>query len=317
MRDLRNLARFCLLQLGLLILRGLPPRALRALLAGAGGLWYQLGARRRRVAEENVQLALRDTRSAAERRAIARGSFRNLGTVAAELLLSRRILATRTAAGRFEYEGDWELLHADLEAGRGALIVTGHLGNWEASNWALRHRGVRLRAVVRTLDDPLLDALVTDLRGGEGVVIRKWGAARGILRAVREGACVGLLGDQNAGKHGVFVPFFGVDACTFPLPGALHARFGVPLYVGSALRRGGGFSVPLRRLVAPEDVSAPEAEKWALRAIHAALEEWIQLYPQQYNWGHRRWRTRPPGEASDARAPSYGRPFGQGAAWGP
>ncbi len=264
-----------------------------------------------------MRLALGDGYSSAERRALAQASFRNLGTVAAELLLAPRMLATRSAAARFQRDGDWHLLAEDLAAGRGALLVTGHLGNWEASNWALRHLGIGLRAVVRTLDDPLLDSLVTRLRGGEGVVIRKWGAARGILRAVREGACVGLLGDQNAGKHGVFVPFFGLEACTFPLPGALHARFDVPLYVGCALREGRGFRVPLRRLVAPAGNTAQDREKWALQAIHAALEGWIRLYPKQYNWGHRRWRTRPLEEAPGARVPSYGRPWGQGAAWGP
>jgi KDO2-lipid IV(A) lauroyltransferase len=269
------------------------------------------------VAEENVRLALGEACPPPERRAIARASFANLGAVAAELILAPRLLAPRSAAGRFRYDGDWDTLEADLAAGRGALIVTGHLGNWEASNWALRHRGIQLRAVVRTLDDPLLDSLVTRLRGGEGVLIRKWGAARGVLRAVRRGHCVGLLGDQNAGKHGVFVPFFGVDACTFPLPGSLHARFGVPLYAGCALRQGAGFRVSLKRLVSPEGISPAEAETWALKAIHQALEDWIRVYPKQYNWGHRRWRTRPAGEAPGDHLPFYGRPWGQGAAWGP
>jgi KDO2-lipid IV(A) lauroyltransferase len=202
--------------------------------------------------------------------------------------------------------GDWAALEADRDAGRPALVVTGHLGNWEVGARALADVHPRTRVVVRPLDVDRLEARAARMRGGTRRILTKRGAVGGALRAMREGDCVALVTDQDAGRHGVFVPFFSVPASTSPAPAVLALRSGASLYLGACLRREGrfAFDVHLERIPVP----AGGREATALtRTLAEALERWVRRAPDQYNWLHRRWKTRPPGEAPTASVPSYAR----------
>ncbi len=128
----------------------------------------------------------------------------------------------------------------------------------------------------------------------------------GALQKVRD------LADQNAGRHGVFVPFFGLPASTYPFGAAVAVRYGLPVYFGAAVRRGRGFRydvVVKRYEVAP--TADPEADaRRLLEAFHAQMEAWIRSAPEQYLWMHRRWRSRPPGEPAGPHLPVYDRRAG-------
>lgn len=281
----------------LLVVRSLPPDAAVRLFRGLGRGWWWISPRRRRIAADNLRVA-----AIPGGEAVAREAFAHLGRVAAEVILADRIFAAGGAARRrFTYVGAWAGVEALREEGQAGLFLTGHLGNWEAAAWAVRARDLPLRSVVRTLDDPVLDRFVTGRRGGGGGVIRKWGAAREALRAIREGTWVAFLGDQNAGRHGTYVPFFGLEASTFPFPAVLAAKRGIPVYVGYALATSPRtYNVHVERLPAPAGDS-----RAALEAFHARLEAWIRAHPGQYNWTHRRWRSRPMQESGNPILPRY------------
>lgn len=294
-----------------LVLHALPPRALFALAEVLGRLWFRLSSGRRRVVLENLRIAF-GADPTARRGRVAEASCEALARVLAETLVADRLLGTPgQVQRRLRFHGTWDALREDVARGRGGLVVTGHLGNWELGAFGVRHHGADLRVMARPLDSPVLDALITPRRGGAERVIPKVGGLKAVLRTLRAGGWVALLADQNAGRHGLFVPFFGLPASTFPTPAALAVRLDVPLYLGVCLRRPGRearFDVHLERL-APPQTDGPRAERvrLLLAALNRALEAWIRRAPEQYNWAHRRWKTRPANGAAEPGAPFYAR----------
>jgi KDO2-lipid IV(A) lauroyltransferase len=288
-------------------LRSLPPAAALGLARALGLGWHLADRRRRRRAAENLRLALGPAASPSAERARLRAAFRAMALVPCEVVLAERLLRGGALRRRCRLLGDWAALEADRDAGRPALVVTGHLGNWEVGARALAGVHPGTRVVVRPLDVDRLEARATGLRGGARRVLAKRGAVGGALRAMREGDCVALVADQDAGRRGVFVPFFGVPASTSPAPAVLALRGGASLYLGACLRREGrfAFDVHLERIPLPAD--GPREATALTRTLAEALERWVRRAPDQYNWLHRRWKTRPPDEAPTARVPSYAR----------
>lgn len=311
-RDLAVYAVFLAVEL---LARSLPPQAVPHLAAAAGTLWWACDGRRRGRVRQNLRAAFHDALSPAEQRRRTRGAFAAMLQVPLEVFIQPRLLRTpRDLARRTRIQGDEAALRQDWARGRGGLIVTGHLGNWELAGRLLTLHGLPARAVMRPVENPYVDARVRRARGGDGHVIGKRGAVKSVIDTLREGRWVALLADQNAGRGGVFVPFFGLPASTHPLPAVLALRLGLPLYAGAALRRPGRpftFDVHLRRMDPGEGEEITDARVDALMAqVTATLEEWVRLDPGQYNWLHRRWKSRPPGESGNPWVPAYAVPYG-------
>ena len=270
----------------------------------AGDLLHMVDGRHRRIGRDNVRARLRDERGRpldeARVRAVVRGVFRHLVSIGAEMVRLRRPLERRGIEDVVALEGT-EHLRAALAAGRGAIVVSGHLGNWEVMGAAGLGVGVYPVSVYRPLDNPLLDAWVRSLRGMEGAdVVEKKGAMRGMLRALREGRVVAILVDQDPRSHGIFVPFFGVPASTIPSPAELALRTGAAIIPGFALRNGPGFRY--RTWFEPPVVARADADhdsevRRVTALLNERLEAAIRRAPEQWLWLHRRWKTRPPGEA--------------------
>jgi KDO2-lipid IV(A) lauroyltransferase len=194
-----------------------------------------------------------------------------------------------------EVEG-LEHLERAATPGRGVLLLTAHLGNWELLAAAHVLTGRPLSEVVRPLDQPVLDRLVARLRRRTGVeVIPKQRGLRGILDALRRGRMVGILLDQNASRaEGVFVPFFGTPASTSRGMALAALRSGAPV-LPVFIRRGpdGRHRVQIQ----PEVLRPVNRDPTAFTAaLTAAIEAEVRRVPEQWLWAHRRWRTRPPGE---------------------
>ena len=179
-----------------------------------------------------------------------------------------------------------------------ALLLTAHLGNWELLPLACRLTGYRLSVVLRPLDAPWLDRLATRIRGRSEVdLIDKRAALRPVLRALADGAMVGILLDQNAARReGVFVPFFGHPASTSKSLAVLALRTGSPIVPAFIHREDAG----LHRVVVGAPLPSPppgdvEAAVGILTArCTEAIEAAIRTTPEQWLWMHDRWRTRPP-----------------------
>ena len=184
-----------------------------------------------------------------------------------------------------------------LSPGTGAVVVTGHLGNWEMGAAALAARGVEVDAVVQVQRNRRFDADLRGTREALGIrVVPKQEAPRGVLAALRAGRVAALVADQNVLRAGVFVDFFGVPASTARGPAVFALRTGAPLWAGVALRipgRRARYRVVMKPVEAELTGNDAEDALSLTRAHTALLEEWIRESPEQYFWQHKRWKTRP------------------------
>ena len=184
-----------------------------------------------------------------------------------------------------------------LARGKGVLVATAHLGNWELSAFAHAWMTAPMHIVVRPIDNPRIDALVERYRGLSGNhIIEKKDAARGILKALKAGDAVGILIDQNTTlDQGVFIDFFGRKACAGSAFVKLAHHSGAAVVPGFALWSDEEQRYILR-FYSEIQMSGDVVED--TQRIHSQLESVIREYPDQWLWIHRRWKTRPPGEAA-------------------
>jgi KDO2-lipid IV(A) lauroyltransferase len=249
--------------------------------------------RLRRIAYRNLALALPEL-GAARHREIVDGVFRSIARV---LVAFAKFPAIRgdTVKEWIRCEG-LEYVEAAMRQGRGVLFATAHLGNWELSAYAHALLAAPMDVVVRPLDNPWIDAAVERRRGLSGNrTIGKQEYARAILKALAANRAVGILVDQNsAADAGVFVDFFGVKACAGVGFAKLAARSGAAVIPGFAVWEEAEKRYVLR-FRPPLEITGDAARD--TQAVQSELERAIRQYPDQWLWIHRRWKTRPPGDA--------------------
>ncbi len=278
----------------------LPERWTEGLGAAAGWVAGNVLLVRRRLVAANLARAFPE-RSSAWRARVARDSYRHLGRVAAAVFgLSR--LAPGELRARSRVEGG-EVLAEAVARGAGAVLVTGHLGNWEAGGGALACRGLPLDVVARPQNNPLFDRALARARRRLGMnVISRHEPVHALLRALRAGRVVALLADQNAHAGGLAVEFFGRPASTARGAALLSLRSGAPLVLGVALHDPAAavpYRVVLERISVPPTGSLARDLESLTRAHVAALERWVRRHPSQYLWQHRRWPRPAAGSASE------------------
>jgi Kdo2-lipid IVA lauroyltransferase/acyltransferase len=179
---------------------------------------------------------------------------------------------------------------------RGVLVATAHLGNWELSAFSHALMTERMHVMVRPLDNSFVDRLVENRRTLSGnVLIQKRDAARAVIKALRANEAVGILCDQNTtASEGVFVDFFGKQACASAAFVKLAHRSGAAVVPGFAIWNQSTRRYRLRfypAIAMSGDVASDT------QAIHSLFERVIREYPDQWLWIHRRWKTRPAGES--------------------
>jgi KDO2-lipid IV(A) lauroyltransferase len=277
----------------------LPDFALYALGVVAGRLAYRLDSRHVRIGLKNLEIAFPE-KSAGERRRILRESYINLGRTGAEYVRLAGFFY-RGLLRKVRYEGLelWEEMER-LHPGRGVLILSAHFGNFELLAAAHAMHGHQTSLVHHTQRFLPGEALMTFVRQRAGVgIIRKYAAARPVLRALKQGQMVGIPFDQNAKRsQALFVPFFGELAATTSGLARLARKSGaavVPVFIirdpnnrtHRILIQG---EIPLQRT---SDAQADMLDN--TRRFVAAIEEIVRQYPEQFLWIHRRYRTRPRG----------------------
>jgi len=275
----------------------------RPLARGAGlliaGVVYHFHPRLRRVGLRNLELAF-PKKPLAERRKILRGVYRSLGRLLAEFCLFPHY-TRENVTGVATYQG-FENFEAAEKRGKGVLFLTGHFGGWEIGSFFHSLQGHPMRIVVRPIDNPYVDELVTRYRTLHGnSLIGNQGFARGLLAAMQANETVGILMDTNmTPPQGVFVDFFGIPACTAVgiARVALHTDAAVvPAFTiwDPVLRKYRVEFSPAVELVRSDDGEADAVANTAL--FNRIFEEYVRKYPDQWLWVHRRWKTRPQGEA--------------------
>jgi KDO2-lipid IV(A) lauroyltransferase len=278
---------------------GILPRAsARKIGEAVGALALRVVPRLRNVGLMNLKLAF-PAMSLDERQSILRKLYRNLGRLLAEFCQMPSYTPENTRSF-LRYDGLERYLSA-REKGKGVLIVTGHLGAWELSSFYHSLMGYPMSMVIRRLDNAKVDHLVNHIRCLHGNrVLHKDDFARGLLGAMRQGETVGILMDTNmTPPQGVFVPFFGRQACTASGLARVALKTGAAVLPGFMLWEEAEHKYVLHFGEEIEMVSTgnDEADVLANTAkCTAVIEEYIRQYPDQWLWVHRRWKTRPEGE---------------------
>lgn len=255
----------------------------------------------RKTGLRNLEIAFPE-KTVAERDAILRGTFENLGRVLGDLSQFRKYTRERLAELiDFNLDDETKNLYEMQKTGQGFLITTGHLGNWEMLVLGFAALYEPISYLARPLDNPMLDDMLNARRTTFGnTPINKKNSARLAITILRDGGILGILSDVNAQvKEGVFVPFFGVPACTSSGAAVMAIRSNALIYptfcvwdknIDRYKFVHGTLLKPVNSGDRKQDIIDTTA------AFTAEIEKIIRAYPDQWMWIHRRWKTRPPGK---------------------
>ncbi|HXX15396.1 MAG TPA: lysophospholipid acyltransferase family protein [Candidatus Eremiobacteraceae bacterium] len=279
---------------------GLLPRGMaRAVGAGVARLFYALQPRLERAALVNLKIAF-PVMPEAERRATARRLMRHIGWMGGEFSQFPR--QTAESIRRVITIDGMENYEAAKARGKGLIYLTGHMGAWELAPFAQALNGHPLNFLVRPLENWRVNALVDRYRCLAGNrTIDKNEAVREMLRILRENGDVGVLMDVNSSlEEGVFVPFFGVPACTSSGVARIALRTDCAVMPGYVYWNEGErrYHLQLDPAIPLVRTGNMEADVVANTARFVQVfEEYARRYPDQWLWVHKRWKTRLPGEA--------------------
>ncbi|CAN5171413.1 hypothetical protein BH20VER2_BH20VER2_13530 [soil metagenome] len=254
------------------------------------GLCAWLVSRRyRRLTFRNLQIAFGSEKSDAALRRLTRRHFARLG---ANLLSSVKLgaMSLDQIAARVTLENA-ELFHEQIRTGRPLVVVLSHLGSWEifAQLFPKYFGHVPLSTVYQALGNRHIDAHVRATRARAGVQLfdRQHGFSKAIA-LLRAKGVIGILGDQHAGDHGLWTPFFGRLASTTPLPALLAKRTGAALMAAAVYTAG---PARWRMVFLPRFDSLGESvETLTARANHVIAGQ-IRQAPEDWFWVHNRWKT--------------------------
>ncbi len=258
-----------------------------------GALFARLPGYRRVVADTNLRLCFPELDDSA-RKALLDRCMTSLGISLVEMTLAW--WASRHKLERLARIEGLEHLTTTLAEGHGAILLAGHFGTLEiAGRLLLQH--VPACYTYQELTNPVFDRAMLRVRRRLIPCLIHRNDMRGLLRALKDGKAVWYAPDQDLGeRQSVFVPFFGIAAATLTATSRIVALSGaqvLPFFV-ERLPDARGYRLviepPLENF--PGDDPVADAQR-----LNALLETQIRAIPEQYLWVHRRFKTRPAGEA--------------------
>lgn len=290
----KNRAGALLLRAAAVIWRLLPARPALASGAALGRAAGLLDRRHFRLAVKNLRRALPEGYDQRAARALVRANFAHYGRSLVEFVR----LPQFAAAGSllkipFAVE---QHIHDAVAAGKGYIILTAHLGNFELLGAVITARGHKFVTLARGADAPVLERLLQGVRAAVGMrMIDKDEAGRNVLAALRRNEGVAILIDVNAGHKGIFVPLFGRPASTYATVAELAKRTDCAVLPVFIHREPDGthavdIEAPLPWLPAADGVDEIAANTAQYNRVY---EKYIARYPEQWFWAHHRWKTRP------------------------
>ena len=229
-------------------------------------------------------------------RETGRRSFEHIAMLAVDILFTPR-LVKRDNWRRFSYYKNVERAKWLMQEGRGILMVAAHYSNFEIMGYLLGLFGFNVYSIARPLDNKFISRYLYDVRQREGQkIIDKKGAAELMNQISSSGATLCFIADQDAGRKGIFVDFFGRKASTYKSIALLAITNNIPIAVGYSRRVDNRFyfEIGINRLILPEEWGEKEEPvDWITAEYTKAIEQFVRDDPSQYWWLHRRWKHQP------------------------
>jgi KDO2-lipid IV(A) lauroyltransferase len=256
-----------------------------------GKILMLLSSKRVAITLDNIKKAFPEKDSNSHQK-ILKGSYANLGIVLLEIA-SMYFLSNEQVAKRMTFK-NISLIHDILKRGKGIVIISGHLTNWEFLAFTAGvHANLSFLLVAKSQKNPYIDSAITALRRrGGNTTVGMEQAARPLIQALQHNQPVALLIDQAADpQKDVRIPLFGRDAVVFEAPAALALRFETPLVFAVPVRNpDGAYTVTLTE-IKTDDLTSSKEDILELTKRHTAfLEQAIKEYPEQWTWQHNRWK---------------------------
>ncbi len=294
---------YLLTRLGAGLLLILPRSWALALANGVGYLGYRVVSRQRTKILENLKFVYGDTKSPVALEMIGRRVMGHMLQTAVDFL--RFAVLSRDQAASFVDVGDAYSFCKDiLQEGRGLIIMTAHVGNWELLAGIFGLQGFRGAVVGRRVYYEPYNRWIVGLRNAVGIqTIYQDEAVRQIHACLKAGEIVGLLPDQDRDSvRGIFVDFFGKPAYTSVAPVKFAMASGTPILPAFMIRMPRDrYKLLLGNLIRPkiEDNNRTASIRKYTEAWMKDFDEVIRRYPEQWGWMHDRWKTKP-GEVATA-----------------
>ncbi len=291
--DLRYRFEYLLLRLLIGLVR-LAPLDMSA--AMSARMWRLIAPHNRRHKRALANLAIAfPEKTEAEREAIARAMWGNLGRVMAETMQIDRILKDPQ---RLEIVNE-PMFNRYRDKMGPAIGVSLHMGNWELAIWPMTFSGKNPAAIFRSVKNPYVDDYLRAARKdlypggllGKGHDFEESAAtARVITDYVRRGGRLGIICDLHDNR-GIAVPFFGKPAKSVAIPAIIARRQGVRLWMARCLRVGkeSRFRIEIQELKVPRTANQADDVRAVTAAMQQQFEAWIREAPEQWMWGNRRW----------------------------
>ncbi len=256
-----------------------------------------LRRKRREPIMSNLKLALGDEYSERQLEQIGARSCEHLAMFAIECLLTNRYI-TLSRWKKYVTLKNFESALRVLLEHHGAIVLTGHYGSWEVLGYTLATLGFDMSAVMRPLDNPYMNDYLVQIRARHGLnLLYKKGASAAMGKIIEEGQLLGFIADQDAGRKGLFVDFFGEQASTYKSIGLVAMETNRPIIVGCARRTSWKefhYELEVEDIIYPCDWQGREDElRYITQRYTSAIEQMVRKDPSQYLWLHRRWKTRP------------------------
>ena len=258
-----------------------------------GSVAYQFASEQRAIATEHIHLSL-ELKDVASAEQVVRHCYKNLGKNFIEFIRfphtsSEKIREIVTIEGKAHIDGA-------LAQGNGAIILTGHFGNWELLAANLVDQVAPLTPIARRLRSGRLDTQVRRWREAAGYsTIDRDNAARDILRCLKRNELIGVLADVDTSVEGVFVDFFGRPAHTPYSPVAIALKTGAPILPTFIIRQPDDSH---RVIVEPPMKLKTTGDRDQDFLINTQkfteiIESYVRSYPEQWIWMHERWKRQP------------------------
>ncbi len=258
-----------------------------------GKITYHVLLKERKRTLTHLRTAFGDEKSVAEYESIGKRMFEHYGKTIAELGLIKKIILNIDERVRFE-----GLHHVDeaLKAGKGAIIVMAHFGNWELMGAALAFKGYPCHAIARRIYFEKYNRLLSDFRATMKVrTIYRDESPKTMLKALKSNGIVGFAVDQDIDSvESVFVDFFGRPAYTATAPVRFAMLSGAPLIPSFIVREGMNHRILVQPPVPIDNTGNREEDvKVTTQRWVRIQEDFIRRYPHFWVWNHRRWKTSP------------------------